>query len=214
MYGYDLSFFVKRVSVGFTTSFCPAPGAPYQTRNASPLAAVLEHLGQAYAAAAHSIVMLPFDRSFGSRSIFARPRPARFAFLDHERMIVADWCLRGGFSCPNKPTTLHAGCPALTGLGAVTPAPYGRACPSHPAARAPTTAPIAPPQAPADKRLDGLVSHVLLAMLPMSGGGSRPRSTRRPYTPLYNPLRPAGVADEAYWRPFHSDFTEKLRSYP
>ena len=122
--------------------------------------------------------------------------------------------MRGGFSCPNKPTTLHAGCPALTGLGAVTPAPYGRACPSHPAARAPTTAPIAPPQAPADKRLDGSVSHVLLAMLPMSGGGSRPRSTRRPYTPLYNPLRPAGVADEAYWRPFHSDFTEKLRSYP
>ena len=58
MYGYDLSFFVKRVSVGFTTSFCPAPGAPYQTRNASSLAAVLEHLGQAYAAAAHSIVML------------------------------------------------------------------------------------------------------------------------------------------------------------
>ena len=87
MYGYDLSLFVKRVSVGFTTPFCPAPGAPYQTRNASPLAAVLEHLGQAYAAAAHSIVMLPFDRSFGSRSIFARPRPARFAFLDHERMI-------------------------------------------------------------------------------------------------------------------------------
>ena len=75
-------------------------------------------------------------------------------------------------------------------------------------------APIAPPQAPADKRLDGSVSHVLLAMLPMSGGGSRPRSTRRPYTPLYNPLRPAGAADEAYLRPLHSDFTERLRPHP
>ena len=53
----------------------------------------------------------------------------------------------------------------------------------------------------------GSVPHVLLAM---SGGGSRPRSTRRPYTPLCNPLRPAGAADEAYWRPLHSDFTERL----
>ncbi len=59
-YGCGLSLFVKRIPVGFTTSFCPAPGAPYQTRNASTLAAVLEHLGQAYATAAHSIVMLCF----------------------------------------------------------------------------------------------------------------------------------------------------------